>query len=132
MLIEQALMTFLNAQSGITDLVSTRIYFRKAPQDVAKPYLVLFKVSGIREHSHDGSSHLAHPRFQLSAFATTYSEAKEIIAAVQAALQAYSGTMGGDGGVYVNGCFYEDESDFFETETSLYHVSADYIIWHSE
>ncbi|HUT68657.1 MAG TPA: DUF3168 domain-containing protein [Dehalococcoidales bacterium] len=132
MLIEQALMTYLLAQSGITDLVSTRIHFVKAHQDIDAPYLVLFKVSGPREHSHDGSSELAHPRFQFSAFATKYSDAKAVIAAVQAALQGYSGIMGGAGGVYVNGCFYEDENDFYETDTNLHHVSADYIFWHEE
>jgi len=132
MLIETALITFLKAESGITDLVSSRIHFVKAPQDIAKPYLIIIKISSPRDHTHDGASGLAHPRFQFSAFATTYSEAKEIIAAVQAALQGYSGIMGGDGGVYVNGCFYDDENDFYETETNLYHVSADYILWHRE
>jgi len=133
MLIEQGLMTFLLAQSGITDLVGQRIHFVQAPQDVESPYLVISKISGVREHSHDGSSGLAHPRFQLSAFADTYGAAKAIIAAVQAVLQGYSGTMGGAGGVAVNGAFYEDENDLDPGDgTGLFGVAADYIIWHSE
>jgi len=132
MLIEQALMTYLLAQSGITSLVGQRIYFVQAPQDTETPYIVVTKVSGVREHSHDGSSHLAHPRFQFSVFATTYSSAKSIASALQTALQGYSGTMGGESGVSVGATFYENEMDFYETESQLYHVPVDYIIWHTE
>lgn len=132
MLIEQALMTYLLAQSGITALVSTRIHFARAPQDVANPYIIVIKIDAPREHSHDGSSQLAHPRFQLSIFASTYSQAKNIAAAVQAALQGYSGTMGGAGGVAVGNVLYEDENDLYEEETRLFHVACDYIIWHED
>jgi len=105
----------------------------QAPQDVEKPYLVVSKISGPREHSHDGAAGLAHPRFQLSAFSQTYSAAKAVIAAVQAALQGYSGTMGGDGGVVVGGAFYDDENDLDPGDgTGLFGVAADYIIWHRE
>ena len=95
MLIEQAIMTYLMAQSGITGLVGTRIHYVQAPQDVEKPFLVVTKVSGIREHSHDGSSKLAHPRFQFSIFAETYSAAKAITSVLQAALQGYTGILRG-------------------------------------
>ena len=132
MLIEQALMTYILAQTGITDLVSTRIYFVEGPQETAKPYLVINKIDGPREHSHDGSSSLAHPRFQLTAFAETYSGAKNIISAVQTALQGYSGTMGGESGVAVGAVLYEDETDLERGGQGLYGVSADYIIWHEE
>jgi len=132
MLIETALMTYLLAQSGITDIVDTRIYFVKAPQDVAKPYIVFFKVTSPRDHSHDGGTGLANPRFQFSIFSTTYGEAKNIATAVQTALQGYTGTMGGDGGVYVTAVTYEDENDFYENETKLFHVAVDYAFWHEE
>ena len=132
MLIEQALMTFLLAQTGITGYVGRRIYFNQAKQATAKPYLVIKKISGPREHSHDGSCGLAHPRFQFSCFAKEYGDAKNAIAAIQTALDGYSGTMGGDSGVTVGAAFYDDENDFYEEDTGLHHVAADYIIWHKE
>jgi len=132
MQIEEALMTFLLAQTGITGYVGTRSHFVRAPQATAKPYIVVTKVDAPRLHSHDGGSGLAHPRFQLSIFSTTYKEAKEIAAAIQAALQGYSGTMGGAGGVAVGAALYDDETDFYEEDSGLYHVAADYIIWHEE
>ena len=138
MLIEQALMTFLLAQDGITGYVGDRIYYVQAPQETPQPYMVISKVDGPREHSHDGSSHLAHPRFQLSVFASTYSDAKNCVAALQTALDGYTGTMGGAGGVYVGSSLFDDENDltWVDDENSgapgLYGVVADYIIWHEE
>lgn len=133
MQIETALSTYLLAQTGITGLVGQRVYFVQAPQDTAKPYLVINKISGTRENSREANTHLAHPRFQLTAFAETYGACKSIIAAVQTALQGYTGTMGGAGGVAVGAVFYEDENDLDPgPNNELYGVAADYIIWHYE
>jgi len=129
MLIEQAILDELIGTAGITDLVGQRIYYVKAPQDVTTPYIVFTKVSAPREHDHDGSSGLVGARFQFSVFATTYYEAKQIVVQVQAVLQAYSGTMGE---VVVNGSFYQNEVDFWEEDTKLYHVACDYLIWYNE
>lgn len=132
MLIEQALITFLLAQSTITTYTSTRIYQVQAPQDVTGTYMVVTKISGVRVGSHEGNSHLAHPRFQFSVFSTSYANAKNCAAALQTALQGYSGTMGGAGGVAVGNAVYEDENDFYEENGGLYQVACDYIIWHTE
>lgn len=132
MQIEQALMTYLLAQTGITDLVGERIDFIMASQEVAKPYIVITKIDSPRLHSHDGGDHLAHPRFQLSVFSTSYKESKEIAAALQTVLQGYKGTMGGAGGVAVGAVIYEDETDLYEESTQLFHIACDYIIWHCE
>jgi len=132
MQIEQAVLTELLADSGVTDLVGERIYYVKAPQDVGKPYVVFFKASAPREYSHDGASRLARPRFQFSCFATTYYEAKQIAEAIRAAIEAFSGTMGGDGGVEVGSCVCLNESDIYEENTQLFHLAIDYLIWHKE
>jgi len=130
MLIEQGLMTYLLAQTGITSYVGERIYFVRAEQDVITPYIVITKISGVREHSHDGSSELAHPRFQITVFSTTYSSCKTIASAIQTALQGYTGTMGSE--VTVQAVFYENETDLYESDTDLFSVITDYIIWHVE
>ena len=129
MLIEEGLITYLLAQSGVTAYVGEQIHFVHAPQNVTAPYIIIIKISGVREHSHDGSSELAHPRFQLSVFANTYSEVKGIASALQTVLQTYSGTMGS---VNVDVVFYDNEVDMYEQETGLYHTALDYIIWHTE
>lgn len=132
MTIEQALMTYLLAQTGITTLVGQRIYFVRAPQETETPYIAISKIDAPREHSHDGSSQLAHPRFQFSIFADTYGEIKPIAAALQTALQGYTGTMGGAGGVFVGNCLYDNETDLDPGEQGLFGVACDYIIWHTD
>lgn len=132
MLIEQAIKTELTSTTALTALVGQRIYYVKAPQDVEAPYIVFFKVTGPRVHSHDGASSLAHPRFQFSIFADTYYMAKQIAEQLQTALQGFNGTMGTGAGVEVGAVFYEDETDFWEKESKLYHVACDYIFWHTE
>lgn len=132
MLIEQALMTFLLAQMTIKAYVGRRIYFAQAPQNTTEPYLIVSKITGARAKSHEGNTHQASPRFQLTVFAKKYSDCKNCLAALQAVLQGYSGTMGGAGGVAVNGAFYDDETDLDPGEEGLFGVAADYIIQHSE
>ena len=132
MKIEQALSKELLAVDGVTDLIAQRLYYVKAPQNVTKPYVVFFKASGPREYSHDGASNLARPRFQFSCFATTYYVAKQIAEAIRAVIEAFSGTMGGAGGVEVGSCFCINESDIYEDNTQLFHVAVDYLIWHKE
>jgi len=133
MLIEQALMTYLLTQTGITDYIGRRIYFVEAPQETEQPYMVINKISGVRKNSHEGNSHLAHPRFQFSVFGSKYSDCKNIISALQTSLQGYSGTMGGGGGVYVGNALYDDETDLDPGDSKgLFGVAADYLIWHEE
>lgn len=132
MLIEQAILKELIGTSGLTALVGQRIYYVKAPQDIESPYVVFSKLSAPREHDHDGASGLASARFQLSIFALTYREVKLIARQIQSVLQAFKGTMGGDGGVSVNGAFYQNEIDFWEENIKLYHTDCDYLIWYNE
>jgi hypothetical protein len=130
MYIEQALLTELGNAAALVALVGTRIYYVRAPQDVTKPYIILTKISSVRNHAHDGSSHLAVSRFQLSIFATTYKETKDIAAQVQAALQAKSGNIGDSPYVETGSILYEDETDMFESDTGLYHCAVDYMVTH--
>uniref|UniRef100_A0A6M3JYL9 DUF3168 domain-containing protein n=1 Tax=viral metagenome TaxID=1070528 RepID=A0A6M3JYL9_9ZZZZ len=132
MLIEQALMTYLLAQTTITAYVGRRIYFVEATQPTEQPYMVISKISGVRLQSHEANTHLAHPRFQFTVFAEAYSDAKGCISALQTSLQGYSGTMGGVSGVVVGGAFYDDETDLDRGDKGLYGVAADYIILHGE
>lgn len=131
--IETALMTYLLEQSGITDIVSDRIYFIRAKQDTAAPYLVFQKISSIHSMTHDGPDGMTDARFQFTAFGKKYmEEAKELIVAVQDALSGYKGTMGGEGGVVVSCSSYDDERDLDSGEKGLFGVAADYIIQHYE
>lgn len=130
MIIEQAIREELLLNDALTALVSKRIYYVNAPQDVKVPYIIIIKVSGPRVQSHDGMSHLVNARVQVSIFGSTYKDCKQIAQQVQSSLAAFSGVMGG--GMEVGNILYINETDFYETNTLLYHVAQDYMIWHKE
>lgn len=126
-MIEQGLVTYLLAQSGITDYVSDRIFPVKADQDVDTPYMVYAKTSDPREHSHDGNSHLGKATFEIAVFSDTYKECKDVAAALQTALQGYTGLMGS---VDVRNVIYVDETDGYDDDLDLFGVVTTYKIWY--
>jgi hypothetical protein len=133
MIIEEALKRHLKLQAGLTALVGTgdscRLYYVTAPQDVAAPYIVFFKVAASREHSHSGPSGLARALFQFSVFGATYTESKLIVAQLQLALDGKNEVIGGSGGVRAV-ILNDNETDLYED--SLFHIAVDYIVWHEE
>ena len=141
MIIEQAVLKTLADDATIAGYVAARIYFMRAPQNTAAPYITLFKVSAPRDATLDGASGLVRGRIQVDVYAETYMGSKDIAAAVKAALVDYSGDMANSGfpyvlpsdfGVPVNGVDCDDESDYWEEENKLYHVQMDFLIWYNE
>ena len=129
MLIEQAILTKLLTTPGLIPLVGQKIYYVHAPQNVIQPYIVFSKISAPREHSHNGSSHLAITRFQFSIFASTYLKVKQIAGQIQDSLQAFSGIVDE---VNINAIFYQNEIDFWDNDVKLYHTDCEYLIAHNE
>jgi hypothetical protein len=132
MYVEHALLKHLLAQSALAALVGEKIYYVNAPQEVANPYIVFFKVSAVRETSLTGTSHLVNSRFQFSIFSETYYQAKQIAEQIQLALQDKNNeVIGGTGGVRVS-IQYDNEQDLYEPEAGLYHVPVEYLIYYNE
>ena len=132
MIIEQALLTELLAFTGLTTLIGEKIYYVNAPQDVIAPYIVMTKISSVREHSHQGSSGLATARFQFSIFSTTYYEAKQIAEQIQLAIDGKNEIIGTSPGVQA-AILYENETDFYEPDpVNFFHIAVDYFVKHNE
>lgn len=130
--LDEGLVSYLTGYSGLTALISTRVYPFKIPQAATLPCLTYQRISTPRSLSHDSSgigNELAHPRFQFDAWATTYASAKAISDQVRAALNGHTGSMGG---VTIRAALVDDERTSFEPETNLFRVSSDYIIWHND
>jgi len=127
--IESGLFNFLNTSAGITALVGTRIFPLKITEGAAIPALIYHKISGPSEHSKDGDMGLNHPRFQITCWAKTYSDAKAVRTAVTAALNGFAN--GGTMGVVVAQIIVENDADLFDPQTFEFGASIDAIIWHS-
>lgn len=128
-MIEDGLYAHLIAYAGLAALIGDRVYPLKAPQDAIYPLLNYQRISGPRVHSHNGPSGLAHPRFQLTAWASSLIEAKLVVAQARAAVDGFKGTMGD---VDINGCFVVNEIDHYDPETERHGTTIDVIIWHNE
>lgn len=132
MTIEAAITKHLTEAAGLAGVLGGRVYPKHLPQNPTYPAIAYHRISGPREHSHDGSSGLAHPRFQLDLFARTHVAAKDLAEKVRLALDGYKGVMGGVGGVDVNGAFLEDDDDGYDDDLKVYWWRMDFTVWHNE
>ncbi len=128
---EDVLRTFLLTSTDLTDLIDTKIYPDQAPQNVAMPYIVYFRISGQRVRSLDGPNRLIHPRLQYDVLAATRQEAKDIAAVFRNFLDGYQGDIGG---LYAQKIEVSDDRDFFEEpihgdEVGARGVSLDVMVW---
>lgn len=128
-MIEANLIRFLLERPDMQAVVGTRIHDLVLPQEPTLPAIVWQKISGTHEHSHDGPSHLAHPRIQFACWAKTLLEAIQVADALQRALDGFSGSMQGQDAYAI---FILNEQDFFDPETGLRRRIVDYELWHYE
>jgi hypothetical protein len=93
------------------------------------PSLVLARVSGLGDHTMDGPSGLARPRYQIDAWAQTTDAAASLADLVKERIDGYRGMMGE---VNVKGVFFDTEREDFDGVAKLYRMSRDYFIWYDE
>ena len=128
MYVEHALKTFLEDQPCLAALIGEKLYYVTAPQDVQEPYVILFKVSETLQQSHEGNSHLATARIQFSIFAVTYLEVKQIAAQIKTALIGRTGFTGDSPGLYIYDILFDNETDMYESEVSVYHLVLEFLV----
>lgn len=127
--IESALYAFLAADAGVIAQVGDRIFPVRIPEGATLPALVYHKVSDPSLHSKDGDMNLNRPRFQFTAWADKYADAKAAIKAVRTALQGYTGpTLQG---VTVPEIICDSEQDLNDPQSLEFGASLDAIVWHS-
>ena len=131
--IDEGLIAYLRSKTGITNLVSTRVYGMMIPQAATLPCITTQRISTPRISTMDSSGatgDLTSPRFQVDSWATTQKSAKAIADAVRAALNGHTGTTGT--GVTIRAALAEEESPSYDPETKLYRCRSEFIIWQQE
>lgn len=133
---EETLIALLLAHAPLTALVGTnptRVYWMRAPQNTAKPYVVLQVISSVPDVGHQGPTGLIPARVQADCYSDSYTSAKAVARAVTGRLSGYKGTPTPPGTTVFDGVFKDAERDEYEPEDSpdkLFRVSMDFIIWH--
>lgn len=101
----------------------------RAPQKTQPPYVVMNRITGLRDYHMLGASGLVTSRVQIDCYARTYSEAKTVARSASAILSGYRG-----GGVH--GIFLDNERDLPASDSGevnhLFRVSLDFMIHHQE
>jgi len=91
----KAVYGILSANSGVTDIVGTRIFPEIAEQEAVTPFVIYQLQSVAPEDTHDGPSKLDEVRFEFLCYADSYNEAADLGVAVRGALDRVSGTYNG-------------------------------------
>jgi len=121
--LEEALVSHIKA-NGIS-----RIYPLVLPRKVIYPAVTYQKIAGEFEHSMGGDGGFAYPDYQMSCFAKTYHEAKEIAKTLRLCLQNLQ-IMLDD--IYIQAVLIENEIDDYEEDTDIYSVILEIRVFFQE
>lgn len=130
MLIEQAIFNHLSTDAGVAALVGTRVYPVMLPQGATLPAVTYMRVSSTRMRTFGAPRMGRVARFQFTVWATTYLSRGAIVAALIDALEGYSGTLGGVGGVDVLAIQQEGQLDDYEPTAKVFQSACDFFITH--
>ena len=89
----KAVYGILSANSGVTDLVSTRIFPEIAEQEAATPFVIYQLQNVYPDDTHDGPSKLDEVTFAVLCYSDTYNGAADLAEKVRTALDRTSGTF---------------------------------------
>lgn len=113
----------------LAGVASGRRHWGRAPQAVVRPFVVLNRISGVRDYHMQGPSGFVSSRVQADIYADTYTAAKTTARALVAAVSGHRGSI-------IQGVFIDAERDLpaedSGTVNTLFRVSIDLNISHSE
>ena len=95
MTIEEAIMIYLLAYSGLTALVGRRIFYEELPQGTVRPAVSVIKISDVKDHTLSGQLANERPIFQFTCFALTKAAARLAANQIKLAMNDYVGTLSG-------------------------------------
>ena len=126
-MIDAEIYTRLTANTAVRAIVGTAIYPVHAPQNATPPWVRWQRISRTTDRALDLQEGLVETRIQFDCIGDTYTAARNLAVAVQAALQNWqSATAGVNDATCVNSRdYYEQIADKFYFTSAL-----DFIITH--
>ena len=118
-LVEQRIYTYLAATSGITDLVSTRLFPHFLEQACEMPALSFFRVSTVPVNDLGGYADVEQPRIQFDCWGSTDDSSKALAKALLDAMEAAT----------TFNALYLSWTSSYEAETKLYREQLDFQCW---
>jgi len=136
-MIEAGVQQRLAADAGVSAIAADRIFPVILPEtmlnpDTTVPAALTYQViSKIPTYTLSDGVVLIIARVQFDCWASTYGAAKSLMAALDAALDQYTGTLP-DGTEVQNAWRENGARDDHDRDTRLYRVSADYFVMYAE
>jgi len=121
MAIEEVLTARLKAYSGLTALVSTRIYPLPLPQNTTFPAVVYETVSGFEYPAFSSNSGTAERLFQITVWGETTSSVKAVEAQLKGALERWR-----DSGNGIQDVFLVNQNDLYSDQLQLRASALDF------
>jgi hypothetical protein len=113
----------------LANVAGGRRHWVRAPQDTARPFVVLNRISGVRDYHMQGASGYVASRLQVDIYADTHTAAKATARQVRDALSGRRGST-------IQGIFLDMERDLPAEDagavTHLFRVSLDFNVHHTE
>lgn len=130
-MIAAALYSKLSTDSGISALVSTRVYPVRLPQNPVFPCVTFQVITEPQIYTMEGKN-APNAQFQIDCWADEHEDAHGLAAAVSACLSGFRGTMGTGGNAHnVSACLQRNATDLFSPEVNDYRVSLDFSVWYN-
>lgn len=131
-----AIVTRLEAVSGVTDLVGTgddaRIYPVKLPQNVTLEAISYRIITDVQEHAMGSDVGVSHARLSVDCWGNDYDEAVALALATHAALSRFSGTSNGVAIQDIRSLNGREGLQVFEDEVEEFRVIQDFMIDYDE
>jgi len=115
----------LIGSTAITDIVGDKIFFSRAEQGAATPYIVINQVSATGSETKSGPSTVDKNRVQIDAYSSDAETVVNLSELIRQRLEYYQGTSAG---VYLDGAVYDNEETGFDEESDAHRLRVDYFI----
>lgn len=126
-----AVATFVVTPGAAYARVFPLVIPQKKPNgDAQVPAVVYSQISVEHQVTYCGTTGVARTIMRIDSYAKTYNEAKQLGAAVKAALIDYRGRLGNL--VDLRAASLESELDLHDFEPGLYRVSQTWVFWHKD
>lgn len=126
---EKDFIAYMLTVTSITDLVGNRIYPLNVRQETEMPAISVQRITVVPVEHQGGQATVMKSLFQVNSWGANYQESKDLAETIRLALDAYSGTMGGETARIVR---FLDEGDDFQPETEEVRTTQEYEVVHTE
>lgn len=134
MSLKSALYSYLSGISGLTSLVSTRIYPDIAPPDASMPYVVYQYVSADHVRNMTSASDFASRRVQFDVYGASALSVDNVFQQLRTALESKRGNIGSENLAVLSSGIESERDDYIDPidggQVGKHRRTIDFIIWH--